>query len=301
MQDDWLVSRTGIESRAACGPEQNALSLAADVLSRLLIMRGLAASDLGRESAVIYIHNSLEQGTPPAGIRLCAALGLRTVRSITMEGVCAEVIQGIELADSLLLSGHCQRVFLLASANYAPLINASDPASAGLFGAGAGGILLERSTDPKLSGLRGTCWHTDTSQAGLGELQVHSWSHEEGELLVRASLYSMDGERLAREVLASVPRCFTDFVQTLAWDPDKLDAVISHQPNLKLLRLLGRRMGLTPDRLPDCCSEIGNLGPASLLVGLSQHLTRSLEANQRVVLLGFGLGFCCGCAAFESA
>ncbi|MCC7479618.1 hypothetical protein IT575_14340 [bacterium] len=299
LERDWLTGRTGILTRRVCAPDENCLSLAATALQRLLRRAGLPSSAIGAETAIIYIHNSIEQGTPPAAIRLAAGLGLRHPRCISMEGVCAEAVQGLGLAASLLRSGDCSRAIVLAAANYPPLINPADPGTAGLFGSGAGGALLELSADNSRPALLASDWVTDTQLADLGELTLDHFAQDGPALTAYASAYRMDGERLAREVLGAVPPYFAAFLARLGWDKEALGAVIAHQPNVKLLRLLGRRLRLREEQLPEFCSRCGNLGPASLLFGLSRYLRKNAASRAPFVLLGFGLGFCQGCAAFE--
>lgn len=299
LEEDWITRRTGILRRAVAAPGEDALSLAAAAARVALDSAGLSPADFDCGGALLYIHNSLDQGTPPAAIRLAAATGLRHVRAITLDGVCSEPVQAIHLADAMLGAGLCRRVLLVAAVDYPPLMDPQDPGTAGLFGSGGGALLLARSADPELLRLRGTSWESDSLLGGLGTLSLSGFTQLPDELIARVSYYSMHGEELARHVLARVPAHFQRSLGELGWSVDGLDCVVAHQPNVKLLRLLGRRLGLSELQLPAIGAEMGNLGPASLPVGLALRLAEAEAPPTRVVLLGFGLGFCCGTAAFE--
>ena len=76
-----------------------------------------------------------------------------------------------------------------------------------------------------------------------------------------------------------------------------VDFVACHQPNVKLLQIGARKIGIPFERIALVADRVGNLGPASVLVSLVSALDGGIPRGSRVLVAAFGLGFSCGAAA----
>jgi 3-oxoacyl-[acyl-carrier-protein] synthase-3 len=76
--------------------------------------------------------------------------------------------------------------------------------------------------------------------------------------------------------------------------------VIAHQPNAKLLDIGIRALSLDPATVPMPVRQLGNMGPASILVNLALAGREGrLAPGVKLLLVAFGLGFSCGAVAIE--
>lgn len=294
---DWLFEHTGIRTRRVCAEGENVLTLAKRAVLGALDDAGIPAAGLGAETILLHIQNGLTHATPPAGIVLAGSLGLRGVRCLSLDGVCGEPINAIEIAALMFNAGLCRRAIISASVDFISLIDPSDRNTAGLFGAGAGAMIIERRDEGIETGLRGLAWETYPEHWDLGVAPI-AGSHVEGDgVVVRFAHYSMQGPELARIAIRVLGGVIASTLGQAASKMDDIQLIISHQPNIKMLEMGLRRLGLRPELAPTPGAELGNMGPASLLIGLSlAKQSGRLVHGQSVLLMCFGLGFSAGTA-----
>ncbi|GGS20805.1 3-oxoacyl-[acyl-carrier-protein] synthase 3 [Streptomyces griseoviridis] len=302
LDRDWLVQRTGIRARRMCAEGEDASTLAADALGKALRSAGLEADRLGQETVLVHIENGFVNLAPPAAVALAARTGLTDVRVLGVDGVCSEPMTVLDLASSLFETGRADRVVLSAAFDYERVLDPTDAGTVGLFGAGACAVVLEPAAadDPRRFTLLGTAWRTDAQGAGLGVIPVRRLHRDARGVHIDAGFYAMDGQGLTRIGLRAVPLVYQDVLRRAAWRPDGFDLVIAHQPNVKLLEILMRKLEIPMRMVPTPVEELGNMGPASLLINLAIAMEKGLIKNgTKVMLLAFGLGFSCGAAAIE--
>ena len=297
MPPTWFATHTGIVERRVCDSEQNVLDLAAEATSAAMNDAGVTIADIDADTLLLYIQNGYTQFTPPPAILLCSKLGLRNLRPFSLDGVCAEPIAALQIASLYLQAKLCRRAIVVAAVDFLPVIDPNDKETAGLFGAGAGAVLLE-ADDSNGTGLNALSWATDTSFCDHGVIPLLQYAQNETGVRVQLGYYQMNGKRLAKDVLALVPRVVSDVLSKAQWTLDTVDIFITHQPNVKLLEIGARQLGIDRSRLELPVRYLGNLGPASLLVSLAMAREKGrLPSQSKALLLAFGLGLSCGAAA----
>jgi len=301
LDDGWFAERTGIVERRVCGPGEDVQVLAGQAVTAACKDAGLSVGELGNETVLLHVQNGMTCLTPPSGIVLAEGLGLGDVRVMAVDGVCAEPIMAIELAALMLAARRCDRVVVCAAADFLPIIDPADLPTVGLFGAGAGAIVLTRADERgDAASLRSLRWETHAEYAHLGRIPVHGYRPAAGGVDITAGFYQMDGHGLARAALRFLPGLVSAVLDEAGWERHDLGLVIAHQPNAKLLDIGIRALKLDPATVPMPVRHLGNMGPASLLVNLSlAGVQGQLAPGLKLLLVAFGLGFTCGAAAIE--
>ncbi|MEU7164435.1 3-oxoacyl-[acyl-carrier-protein] synthase III C-terminal domain-containing protein, partial [Streptomyces morookaense] len=107
----------------------------------------------------------------------------------------------------------------------------------------------------------------------------------------------MDG-RAVRDFIAGIfPRLVAECLTRNRLRLDDIDVFIAHQPNPVLLRGLGDRIGIPPERLVIVGDEVGNIGAASAPYALATAAARGLlPPGGRILLTVFGAGVTWGSA-----
>ncbi|WP_445520811.1 3-oxoacyl-ACP synthase III family protein [Streptomyces sp. NEAU-174] len=301
MPNDWFVERTGIEERRICSADEDVVSLGAAAVTRACEDASLDPDRLGNETVLIHIQNGFTHLTPPAGVVLAGQMDLSGVRVLGLDGVCAEPIAALELATLMLSSGSCERVIISAAVDFLTYINPKDPDTAGLFGAGAGAVIISKdTTDIQEMVVRGIHWESHTEHWQMGEVDIRHLCKTDIGVDIAAGFYEMKGQSLYRQALRVLPHVIDTVLGQADWKNEDVELIVIHQPNAKMLQMGSKRLGLNLDIMPLPVRRLGNMGPASLLVNLSLARDEGrLAPGTRVLLLAFGLGFSCGAAAVE--
>ncbi len=297
----WLTDRTGIVQRRVSGPDEDVLSLAGDAIRNACQDGALSLTEVGQETVLMHTQVGPVAFAPPAAQLLAGRLGCAELRVVGIDGMCAEPIAALELALLMLQARRCRRVILSTAADFLSLISPTDPDTVGLFGAGAGTIILESEDQAEPNFLvRSLYWETHPRHAGLGESFVLGSTQRETHASLDVGYYTMDGQRLAKVAIRTLPQVLKPTLDEAGWTLEDVDLVLAHQPNTKMLEIGIRALGLDADIVPMPVRTLGNLGPASLLVNLSLARDQGrLPAGSKVLLIAFGLGFSCGAAAVQ--
>ncbi|UUV35882.1 hypothetical protein NQK81_21380 [Amycolatopsis roodepoortensis] len=301
MPPDWFVEHTGIEQRQICGEGEDVLSLAMSAVTAACDDASLDMHALGHETVLIHVQNGFTHFTPPAAVVLAGQLGLNGVRVMGLDGVCAEPIAALETGLMLLQAGRCERVIISAAVDFMSYVDPKDRNTAGLFGAGAGAIILSNDTqrDEEIQ-VRGLHWETHAQHWQMGEVEVKRQRKTDTGVDLETGFYEMQGQALYRAALRTLPAVIDKTLAQAEWKNEDIELIVIHQPNAKMLEMGGRRLGLNLDVMPLPVRRLGNMGPASLLVNLSlARKEGKVIPGTPVLLLAFGLGFSCGAAAIE--
>lgn len=297
----WFIDRTGIERRQVSADGEDVLSLACAAVRAACEDAKLDIGELGNETVLMHVQNGFTHFTPPAGIVLAGTLGMSGVRVVGLDGVCAEPVAALDMATLMLASGSCERVIVSAAVDFMSFVDPTDKDTAGLFGCGAGAVILSRGVDRDREVLvQGLRWETHAEHWEMGTSRMTDSRKNEQGVEIHADYYSMRGQPLYRTALRTLPRVIDGTLEEAGWSHDDIDLIVIHQPNARLLELASKHLHLDLEKMPRPGRWLGNMGPASLLVNLS--LARDdgrLEPGTRVLLLAFGLGFSCGAVALE--
>lgn len=295
LPEAWFVERTGITERRVCAVGETVEDLVERAILRALEDAGLAIAEVGPDWHIVYIHNGFGSITPPPAIDLCRRLGLARCRTITINGVCAEVINAIEIAALQLQSGLCRYALVVVGADYAPVIDRADLATAGLFGAGAGALVLARAGRGEESAIHAIRWESDVTQSDLGRIDVREVRPAADGVWLLLGHYRMNGPQIARQSVKLLREMLAGALADASWSLEEVYQVFSHQPNVRMLESGARAVGIGAHQLFMPVRELGNMGPASMLVAFVLYRQAGgLERGAKIVFQSFGLGVSCG-------
>lgn len=301
LASNWITRRTGIDERRVCADGEDVMSLGTDAVQRACADAGLSTQELGNETVLLHVQLGPVGFMPSAAARLAGQLGLADVRFVGFDGVCAEPIVAFETALLMLHMRSARRAIVSTSADFGALIDRTDPTTTGLFGAGAGALVLEAEEDGEpASTVHGLHWVSHPQHNGLGHATILRDTRLDSHVQFDVGYYTMDGQRLAKLAVRVLPDVIKPVLDEAGWTVDDVDLVISHQPNVRMLETGVRALGFDASIVPMPVRQLGNLGPASLLVTLSLARDEGkLPPGTKVLLVAFGLGFSCGAAAVE--
>ncbi len=286
-----LRSRAGIESVAYAVEGENELTLGTQAAQQALRAAECAAGEIDWIVATSETHHVY----PSLAARLHSSLAAReTCGALDVGGACLGLINGLSVAQSLIVSGQARNVAVVTADVHSRTLVPGRVAGefGGLFGDGASAFLL-RNAAPKtgtltyrlrefLFGCAGK-YSGAVTVAGMlnGSLDVHF----DGEALSRAAITRMEKVLSAIEKLSAIPRT-------------AVGAFATHQPNPRLMSLLAKVAGVPPETFPPIARTSGNLGSstcgAALHAGLQMAAACSPGRPRPIFLASLGPGLLFG-------
>jgi len=297
--DEWIVQRTGINTRRFAHPDQTTVDLAAEAAKKAMQDAGLGPDDLDE---VILATDTREVATPDTAAFLQERLGLREVPAYDLGGSgCAGFIQGLDIARARIALDP-KRVLVVGVELITKLIDMRARETAVLFGDGAGAVVVGPGGTGRaeiVDALTGT----DGSRADILTLEVGGTRAPFNEQALASGAHKylhMDGRLVFTEAVRRMSASILTLLERLGRTPDELALVIPHQANLRIIEAIRRRLEIGRDKVYVNVDRYGNTGSATVPIALSEAVSDgTIREGDLVILVAFGAGFHWGGAALQ--
>ena len=255
--DDWIFTRSGIQSRHFAAENEMTSDLAAKAALAALDMAKLTPQDIDLIILATSTPDNLG-GFPSTACVVQDKLGIKNnCAAFDVQAVCSGFIYGIHLADALIRSGSNQRVLIIGAETFSRILNFDDRTTCVLFGDGAGAVVLEASDQP---GILSTALHADGSYRDIlcvpgttkaGEIEGSAFLKMDGQAVFKLAVKVL--EQVANEVLEKAHLSSSD-----------IDWLIPHQANIRIMEGAAKKLGIATDHVIVTLASQGNTSAASI-------------------------------------
>jgi 3-oxoacyl-[acyl-carrier-protein] synthase-3 len=105
----------------------------------------------------------------------------------------------------------------------------------------------------------------------------------------------MQGHETFKAAVARLTEVTEEALEAAGRNLDEIDLFVYHQANSRIIRAVGERLALDPDRVVDYVDRFANSSTATLPIALSvAEAEGRLHAGDTVLLAAFGGGFTWG-------
>jgi 3-oxoacyl-[acyl-carrier-protein] synthase-3 len=282
LASGWIERRTGIASRRRADGDLRLTDLAADAARAALADAGVDASKV---DTVIVATLSADEVTPNAAPQVAHAIGATGAGAFDVGAACTGFVTGLTLGTALIESGRAENVLVVGAEILSRHIDYDDKSTAGLFGDGAGAVLLA----PSAGGTVGRAVFGSDGAAAPFILAPRE-----------TGLIRMDGHETFKRAVRTL---VTNALETVAANDlavDDIDLYVLHQANGRIISAVREGLGVDPERMLDVIAEVGNTSAASIPLALAEARERGLLRDGSKVLLGaVGAGFTWGAVVID--
>jgi 3-oxoacyl-[acyl-carrier-protein] synthase-3 len=286
--DAWITERTGIKER------------------HILKGTGLGTSHMGAEA----VRGLLEKtNTPPKEVDLlicatttpdfvfpstanliCDMVGIRNIGSFDVQAACSGFLYALSIATQFIENGTARKVVVVGADKMSAVIDYTDRATCVLFGDGAGAVLIEPSHNGH--GIRDSLIRSDG--AGMPHLHQKAGGSRlppSAETVARRLHYvHQEGAAVYKFAVARMAEISLELMLRNKLNPDKVDWLVPHQANKRIIEATADRMGLPMDRVMVTINKYGNTTAATIPLCLWDYEPR-LKEGDRMIFAAFGGGF----------
>ncbi|WP_420367603.1 beta-ketoacyl-ACP synthase III [Curtobacterium sp. L1-20] len=273
--DEWIRTRTGIETRRIAGPDDTVTSLAIEAGRRALADAGVAPSEVG---LVIVASTTHQDRAPYTAGRVAAALGMANGPApIDINTACSGFEYALALADQAIRVGSTDTALVIGSEVLSSIADWTDRSTCVLVGDGAGAAVLGVAETPEIGPVSwGSVPHLLDAVRVEGD---PGRFNQEGRSIYRWAITEAEGH--ARAV-----------VEAAGLTLDDIEVFAFHQANLRIIEPLVTALGGESKYVVRDVVESGNTSAASVPLGLSKAWSRGeLPEGVPALLFGFGGGF----------
>ncbi len=283
VEEQWIAKRTGTRERPWAEPGERMSEFAARAGRDALARAGLDASDL---DLVVVATSTADEITPNAAPLVAGLIGADRAGAFDVGSACTGWLAGLAIACGQIESGRAAHALVVGADFLSRFLDLSDRDTAPLFADGAGAAVISVTTGPG---------------GRVGPVLLRSDS-EGAELirLERNGRIRMRGQETFRAAVGSLASVTVQALERAGLELDEIDLFVYHQANSRIIRAVGQRLGLPPDRVVDYVERFANSSAATLPIALSvAEREGRLHPSDRVLLATFGGGFTWGAAVAQ--
>ncbi|HEU0230618.1 MAG TPA: beta-ketoacyl-ACP synthase III [Burkholderiaceae bacterium] len=283
--DTWITERTGIRQRHIAEPGVKTSSLAINAGRAALEHAGVTATDL---DLIIVATSTPDFIFPSTACLVQAGLGASGGAAFDVQAVCSGFVYAMITADSFIRSGRARTALVIGAEVFSGILDWNDRGTCVLFGDGAGAVVLRASDEPGISGAK---LGADGRQAGiLCTAGGISRGKVEGDPFLR-----MDGQAVFKLAVTVLAQSARDVCEQAGVALSDVDWMIPHQANVRILNMLGRKLGIPTEKIVITLDRHANTSAASVPLAFDVAFRDGrIRAGQQVLMQGVGGGFTWG-------
>jgi 3-oxoacyl-[acyl-carrier-protein] synthase-3 len=289
--DEWIVQRTGIESRRFASADESVVDMAIGAAEQALTRAKLSITDIDTVvvATITYPHQA-----PSAATAIIQRMGNPTAAAFDISAACAGFCYGVAMAHDMVRAGSAKKVLVIGVEKISDFTDPTDRATAFIFADGAGAVIIGESSEPGIGPVE---WGSD-SESRDAILMNPSWievRNTETQLTkadVKWPNITQEGQKVFRWAVFSMSKAGLKALDAAGLSVNDLDAFIPHQANARIIETMAKEMKI-PDSvvIADDIRTNGNTSAASIPLAMDALLLKYPELHGKIALLiGYGAG-----------
>ena len=267
LENGWIKSRTGIESRHWAEEDESILNMAIKVVEDIL------NGEEGRVDKILFVTSSEKPSYMPYSIQLASAFGMEESPGADIVGGFMAFLHALDLAIAAIEAGKAEKILIVASETLSKHLDWEDPSTLPLFGDGAGGVLLVNDH-----------WTHVSYFKSLPGTEDYLFLNENGTI-------QMNGTKVYRTAVEGMEEVSRKLLQKASLDPSRIELVVPHQANLKIIERGFSKLGIPRERIFIDLVKHGNTGSASIPIALHHALQEHSPKSIMMVGVGSGMNY----------
>lgn len=287
--DEWIRSRTGIESRHIA-VEETTTSMAIAAAQAALEDAGISAGQL---DLILVGTISGDCVFPATACQVQSALGAERAVAFDISAACAGFLFGLGIVDAYMKAGGIRTALVIGAETLSKMMDWKDRSTCVLFGDGAGAAVLREEEQGILSILQASDGQKGDALICENRRVNNPYRENSNEL----DYTKMNGQEVYRFAVRTVPQSIEKALDEAGVGADEIKYFVLHQANIRILEAVAKRLGQPFEKFSTNLQKCGNISAGSVPVLLDEiNRAGKLQRGDKIVLAGFGAGLTCGTA-----
>ncbi|WP_051450885.1 beta-ketoacyl-ACP synthase 3 [Actinospica robiniae] len=276
VEADWILERTGIETRYYGGEDEDVAMMAAAAGTKALAMSGVDPAEV---DLLVLASATRSRRIPGEAAMIASMIGVPAPGAFDVNAVCAGFAYSLALASNAIRLGEARNALVIGAEKVSHLLNPEDPDTFVIFGDGAGAVLLSRSEDP---GVSPVVWGSD---GGRRDVLMSNFVAPGVEYVF------MDGPLVYKWSTATMPKVARQACEAAGVTLADVKWFVPHQANRRIIDTLTRMLQFPSDQVVRDVVTTGNTSGASIPLALNTlYESGRTQSGDLALLLGFGAG-----------
>ncbi len=288
--DEWIRTRTGIESRRIALPGQTTVDLAEGAARNAIEAAGVTPEDI---DFIAFGTTTPDLVFPNCAVLLQARLGIHGCAAFSVEAACSGFIYALSIADKYVRFGEAKCALVVGAETLSRFVDWKDRNTCVLFADGAGAVVLKPAEQP---GIVSTHIHADGEYQDLlyypGGVSK-GWQHPD----TGGQGVQMKGNEVFKVAVNTLGRIVDETLEKNQLEKSAIDWLVPHQANIRIIQATARKLEMPMERVIVTVHEHGNTSAASVPMALDVGIRDGrIKRGELLLLEAFGGGFTWGSA-----
>ena len=251
---------------------------------------------------IIFVSQTFDYFNPATSCVLQGKLGLsKDCVCLDISYGCSGYIIGLFEAATLIGSGACSNVLVMAGDTNSKLNSKNDKASTMVFGDAGSATIVSKGNSQMAFHIMTNGYDFRTVMSDRGGFRKWPMNTKEGYI---SDEPPMQGDDVFSFIVSVGPKTIKTILELVGWDKDEVDFYGLHQATKITVDFMRRKLKLAhPERAPFDSQNYGNTGPTTVPLVLTDYPHRATDIDtstwHKVILAAYGVGLSWGCIACD--
>ena len=289
--DEWIIQRTGIESRRFAGEDESVVDMAIGAAEQALSRAKLAITDV---DAVVVATITYPHQAPSAATAVIQRMGHPTAAAFDISAACAGFCYGVAMAHDMVRAGSAKKVLVIGVEKISDFTDPTDRATAFIFADGAGAVVIGESPEPGIGPVE---WGSDSENRDAilmnpSWIEVRNTETQLTKADVKWPNITQEGQKVFRWAVFSMSKAALNALEVAGLTVNDIDAFIPHQANVRIIETMAKEMKMPESVvIADDIRKNGNTSAASIPLAMDSLLENHPQLHGKLALLiGYGAG-----------
>ena len=293
--DKWIYENLGIkERRISTGETTSDLAYQAGLIA--IQDAGLKAQDI---DLIIIATATADRLAPSCACFVQEKLKATNAVAFDISAVCSGALFATATAVQYIKSGMYKNVLVIGADTFSTITDWGRR-DAVFFGDGAGALVLSHTTEDK--GFVDFLLHTDGT--GKDHFTIPGGGSEkpssEQTLKNNEHTFRMNGPQVYKTAIDVVPKCIDQLLEKNNCDIAQIKYLLPHQPSIKILQEVARRVGLPFEKVQTNMDKYANTSGGTIPIILDETLkNNTFETGDLLLFAAVGAGWTWGTALYK--
>jgi 3-oxoacyl-[acyl-carrier-protein] synthase-3 len=284
--EEWIESRTGIKFRRISAPDESCNDLAIKSVQHLVNKFNTSLLDVDFVLASSSTSNCI---FPSLASQIQRHFSIPNCGSLDISAACAGFTYSLVLANSLIKSGQCKRILVVAAEAFSKVLDYTDRNTCILFGDGASSFLVE-PTQPMEKGIIGTYFGTD-GDFGVNLYLNHTANKLGNDQIRNDRKIHQDGRKIFKWAVKNIPDFVRRMMSTSNQKMEDIKWFVPHSANKRIIDAIAQDLGIPEKSTLQSVEYFGNTSCVSIPIALYEAMIDGkIRYGDRILLYGFGGG-----------
>jgi 3-oxoacyl-[acyl-carrier-protein] synthase-3 len=290
--DEWIRTRTGIETRHIVSEGQASADMATEV-AKILLER--SNTDKNEIDLIIIATVTPDTMLPSTAARVQHNLDAHNCWGFDLSGACTGFLYALETGAKFVESGNYKKVMIIGVDTMSSIVDYTDRNTCVIFGDGAGGVLLEPSESQ--NGIIDSILRIDGAGGDSLIMPGGGSLHPASADTVKKKMHYVhqDGKTVFKFAVKGMADISSEIMKKNGFTGDDIKLFIPHQANKRIIDAAAKRCGIPDEHVLINIDKYGNTTAATIPIGMDEAVSDGIIKDGDLVLTSsFGAGFTWG-------